>query len=153
MHPPLRVHLTSSFPFSHDRTTHLLIRADRSRAYHTPPDGAPLLLSKPYTLGDPLHFVTLRPRGTQTLTLPVRLGLAPGPFFRDYRLSPPGEYHLSLRLDRYPEEGMPDDARLTFLGPIVTSEAVVERMTPAASMRKCGVGCRKPQVDGGRRQH
>src|SRR5581483_9646523 len=110
------------------------------------PDDAPALLSQPNTLLAPLQFVTMRPHGTQTLTLPVAFGLVPGPFFRDYRLSPPGEYHLSLRLDRYPD-GTSGGVPLTFLGPVVTSEAVVQRVTPVGVDEK--VWRRMQEVAGG----
>lgn len=90
----------------------------------------PVLLARPHTLGAGLQFVKISPGGSQTLTLPVAYGLAPGPFFRDYRVSPPGEYRLALRLDAYPV-GIADDKPLNFFGPVTSSEAIVQRVTPA----------------------
>jgi hypothetical protein len=111
------------------------------------PDDFPVLLRGSRAAGSPIiRYLTLAPGGKQTLTLPIEEWLAGTQFLRDARLSPPGHYTLSIRLDAFP--GVTDPATLTFLGPVITSEATVERIEPTGADAK--VWNRMQQLGNGR---
>jgi len=67
-------------------------------------------------------------------------------FFRDPRLAPPGHYSLAIRLERFPDAFEPPP--LTFLGPVITAEAAVDRIEPAGVDAK--VWQRMQQLGNGR---
>lgn len=84
----------------------------------------------------PASYVVLRPHEHQTLTLPVLPGLSGPVYTGDVRLSAPGRYSVSLKLD-YCWPGMVVKQKsllpATFLGPVTTNEVKIERITPTGS--------------------
>src|SRR5262249_7865699 len=102
----------------------LIVHSDRSSDFVINPQASdfPVLLHGARSEGSPvIRYVTLAPGAKQTLTLPIGDGMSDSQFFNDARLSPPGHYTLVIRLDRFPDTF--DPAPLTFLGPVITTEA------------------------------
>lgn len=103
------------------------------------PDGPPVLLKGSRREGErPVESLILAPGEKKTLTLPIQEGLQAAEYFSDPRLSPPGRYTLSMRLDSFPEGGVRGGrmAEVTFRGAVVTSEVAVERIQPAGADAK-----------------
>lgn len=117
---------------------HLIVRSDygepfeiRSTAFDSP-----VLLAGARTDGaHPQRVVTLFPRGRVVLTLPADDALSGNVFFRHARLSPPGHYTVSIRLD-FPPGIDAEPPPPMFLGPVTTTDAVVERIQPTGADAK-----------------
>ncbi len=79
-------------------------------------------------------YLVMAPGETKTLPYPIGSELG-AYFFSDSRLSPPGQYTISMRMDYCFGHGVPQQDLLppTFLGPVVTNEVTVERLQPAGS--------------------
>jgi len=96
----------------------------------------PVLLPEYDLSGPSVRYLELRPHQRQTLTIPM-LPTQPGAsYFYDPRLSKPGRYVISLRLDYcWPGFVTPQKSLLppTFLGPVITNELVIERLTPTGT--------------------
>jgi len=117
----------------------LAVRADRGAAFEVTSGASdfPVLLRGSKSAGEPvIDYLTLAPGEKKTLTLPIREELQGAQFFRDYRLSPPGRYTLAMRLDAFPLGIMSEPVPLTFLGPVLTTEATVERIEPTGADAK-----------------
>ncbi len=90
----------------------------------------PVLLPR-YSAGDAgVRYLALRPRQRQTITLPLT-----DAYFHDARLSPPGRYAISMRLDYcVPAWTLPDAKRpADFPGPVTTNEVAIERIVPTGT--------------------
>lgn len=101
---------------------------------HTP--SYPTLLPEHELDGPAVRNLLMRPRASETLTIPI-LPFLQGPvYFNDERLSNPGRYTISLRLDNcFGGMVTPQKSLLPpqFLGPVITNEVVVERITPTGT--------------------
>ena len=75
----------------------------------------------------------LRPRQSQVLTLPFLPQLSGPEYFEDVRLSGPGRFTISLRLDECRLPMLAKETSPAFLGPATTNEIVIERIEPAGS--------------------
>jgi len=110
---------------------YLVARGERGDAFLIAPDRGsyPVLLAAPSSEGgNPISYLELAPGEQRTLTLPIREYLRGAEFFDDWRISPPGQYTFSIRLESFPPTfGKPP---LSYLGPVVTSEASFERVQP-----------------------
>lgn len=101
---------------------------------HRPP--YPTLLPERDWTGPSVANLTLKPRAAQTLTVPILPELAGPLYFEDDRLSKPGRYGISLRLDYcWPGFVTPQKSLLPpeFLGAVTTNEVTIERITPTGS--------------------
>jgi hypothetical protein len=96
----------------------------------------PTLLPEKDVEGSAVWNLVLRPRESRTLTLPILRDLQGPNYFADERLSKPGRYTISLRLDyRFGAFETPQKSLLPpeFLGPVTTNEVTVERITPTGT--------------------
>lgn len=110
----------------------LVVRTDSGKSFEIASTASdyPVLLRSPRSEGErAVSYVTLAPGERRTLTLPAAEAMAGSIFFRDSRIMPPGRYTISLRLEAFPL-GLTAPPPLTFLGPVVTNEAFVERIEP-----------------------
>ena len=109
-----------------------IVRMEGSKPFEiaSSPSDYPVLLRSPRTEGErTVFYVTLAPGERRTLTLPAAEAMGGSILLRDHRVMPPGRYVLSLRLDAFPG-GLTEPPPVTFLGPVVTNEAFVERVEP-----------------------
>jgi hypothetical protein len=111
----------------------LIVRPDQGEAFEV--KGGPSALWLPTPDSDP--YLVLAPGQTKTLAFPIQFNLH-AEFFGDYRLSPPGRYTLSMRLDFcwWSSGGVPQDPShlpATFFGPAMTNEVTVERIQPSGN--------------------
>lgn len=96
----------------------------------------PTLLPSTAWNSAPVPYVTLKPRQTQTLTLPILPELSGPLYFADPRLSPPGRYAIALRLGYcWPPFTTPQKKLVPrdFAGAIETNTATVERISPVGA--------------------
>lgn len=95
----------------------------------------PTLLPEHDWNGAAVKYLVLKPRETTTLTLPILPDLQGPIYFADDRVSQPGRYAISLRLDYCWGIVTPQKALLPpdFLGAITTNEVTVERIEPTGS--------------------
>ncbi|HXG59321.1 MAG TPA: hypothetical protein VNL91_09895 [Thermoanaerobaculia bacterium] len=82
-----------------------------------------------------VRYLLMKPKDAVTLALPMVRELEGPIYFADERLSKPGRYGISLRLDYCWGGNVPQKSLLPveFLGAVTTNEIVVERITPAGS--------------------
>lgn len=95
----------------------------------------PVLLPDDEWRGGRVRYLPMKPRSTVTLTMPVRYRLG-ADYFIDHRLSAPGRYRISFRLDYcWPGFTTPQKQLLPpdFLGAVTTREVVVTRVTPTGA--------------------
>jgi hypothetical protein len=89
--------------------------------------------------GEPVHYLKLRPRQREVLTVPIQPELHGPEYFDEPRLMSPGKYRIALRLD-YCSSAMvilqKPDLPPEFLGAVTTNEVVVERITPTGNDAK-----------------
>jgi len=96
----------------------------------------PTLLPERDVDGSAVWNLVLRPHESQTLTLPILRDLEGPNYFADERLSKPGRYTISMRLDyRFGAFQTPHQSLLPpeFLGPVTTNEVTVERIAPTGT--------------------
>lgn len=83
--------------------------------------------------------ITLAPGAMKTLLLPIRDGRG-AQFLDDWRLSPPGRYTLTMRLDAYPagQLATPNAGAMpvTFRGAVISNEVAIERIEPTGNDAK-----------------
>ena len=96
-------------------------------------DNHPDLLPEPEWRGGSGAEVLLRPRQSQTLTLPLLPQLQGPAYFKDVRLSKPGRYTISLRLGYCRSPVRIYEPPPEYLGAITTNEVVVERIEPTGN--------------------
>ncbi|MCM2317377.1 MAG: hypothetical protein NDJ92_19690 [Thermoanaerobaculia bacterium] len=112
---------------------YLVVTTDRGEAFTVRPSDPPELLPRPegssYLGMD--RLLELPPGARQTLTVPI--GRGPVGFFGDERLSPPGGYTISIRLDAFPGGLETFRPPLTWFGPVTTNEVRLDRVEPSGS--------------------
>jgi hypothetical protein len=98
--------------------------------------GYPTLLPQRSWNGGVVYYLLMRPRNSATLTLPILPDLGGPAYFDDERLSGPGRYGISLRLDYcWPGFTIPQKSLLPpeFLGAVMTNEVTIDRINPTGS--------------------
>lgn len=120
----------------------MLVRPEGAEPFTIAPRGQegepryPTILPQREWSGAAVRYLVMRPRHSQTLTIPILPELEGPVYLDDARLSPPGRYAIAFRLDYcwpYLTPPRASDLPPEFLGPVTTNEVVIERVTPTGS--------------------